>query len=83
MSAASTATSPLAMLREIRETVRDDLILIVMSATLDAEPVSKFLKAPIINVPGRTFPIEISHRASNDYVEHQVLDAFRGRGHFQ
>jgi ATP-dependent helicase HrpB len=33
----------IAMLREIRSTIREDLILIVMSATLDAEPVARFL----------------------------------------
>lgn len=53
----------IALLREVRQTVREDLILIVMSATLDAEPVSRFLGGcPIVNVPGRTFPIEIDYR---------------------
>ena len=33
----------LALLREVRETVREDLIIVVMSATLDAEPVARFL----------------------------------------
>jgi ATP-dependent helicase HrpB len=52
----------IAMLREVRENVRDDLLLIVMSATLDAEPIAKFLGGcPIVNVPGRLFPIEIDH----------------------
>jgi ATP-dependent helicase HrpB len=33
-----------------------------MSATLDAEPVARFLGgAPIVRVPGRTFPIEITY----------------------
>lgn len=53
----------IALLREVRQTVREDLILIVMSATLDAEPVSQFLGGcPIVNVRGRTFPIEIDYR---------------------
>jgi len=52
----------IAFLREIRNTVRDDLLIVVMSATLEAEPVSKFLDgAPILNVPGRTFPIDIRY----------------------
>ncbi len=52
-----------ALLREIQRSVRDDLILIVMSATLDAGPVAEFLGgAPVINVPGRTFPVEIEYR---------------------
>src|SRR3954447_12543598 len=51
-----------ALLREVRQTVREDLILVVMSATLDAEPVAKFLgNAPIVRVPGRTFPIGITY----------------------
>jgi ATP-dependent helicase HrpB len=52
-----------ALLREVRQTVRDDLILIVMSATLEAEPVSRFLGGcPILRVEGRTFPVEITYR---------------------
>src|SRR3954470_23990216 len=51
-----------ALLREVRQTVREDLILIVMSATLEAEPVSRFLGGcPIIRTEGRTFPVEITH----------------------
>src|SRR5688500_2879935 len=51
-----------ALLREVRQTVRDDLVLVVMSATLDAEPVARFLgDAPVVRVPGRTFPIEITY----------------------
>jgi len=52
----------IAMLREVRQTVREDLILIVMSATLAAEPISKFLgNCPIIRTEGRLFPVDISH----------------------
>src|SRR5438552_2277283 len=55
----------IALLREVRQTVREDLMLVVMSATLEAQPVSEFLgKCPIIRVPGRTFPIEIEHGKS-------------------
>ena len=52
----------IALLREIRQTVREDLMLIVMSATLEAEPVAKFLgDCPIIRTEGRIFPIEITY----------------------
>ncbi len=52
----------LALLREVADSVRDDLILIVMSATLDANPVSEFLGGcPIVRVEGRSYPVE------NDY----------------
>ena len=52
----------IAMLREMQQTVRCDLLLIVMSATLEAEPAAKFLgNCPVVSVPGRTFPIEIEY----------------------
>src|SRR5579871_4726619 len=52
-----------ALLREVKQTVREDLILIVMSATLDAEPVARFLGGcPILRAEGRTFPVDIVHR---------------------
>jgi ATP-dependent helicase HrpB len=41
---------------------RDDLRVVVMSATLDAEPVARFFgDCPIVSVPGRTFPIDVSY----------------------
>jgi ATP-dependent helicase HrpB len=43
---------------------RDDLRVVVMSATLDAAPVARFLGGcPVTEVSGRTFPIDISHHA--------------------
>lgn len=39
---------------------RQDLKLIVMSATLDAEKFQTYFNnAPLLKVPGRTFPVEI------------------------
>jgi len=56
----------IAMLREIRETIRPDLLLVVMSATIDAAPIAAFLgNAGVMNVAGRLFPIDIAHE-SND-----------------
>ncbi len=41
---------------------RDDLRIVIMSATLDADAVSSFLGAcPVVRVAGRTFPIEIAY----------------------
>ena len=52
----------LALLREVRETVRDDLMLVVMSATLDAAPVSRFLgDCPVVRAPGRSFPVALGY----------------------
>ncbi len=49
----------LALCLEIRAALRPDLCLIVMSATLDAEPVAQLLGgAPVITSAGRIFPVE-------------------------
>ena len=41
---------------------RTDLRIVVMSATLDAERASAYLDGcPVVNIPGRLFPIEIAH----------------------
>lgn len=50
----------LGLLFELQQLARPDLRIIVMSATLDAAQVSKFLQdAPIVHVKGRTFPVHI------------------------
>jgi ATP-dependent helicase HrpB len=44
---------------------RDDLHLVVMSATLDADRVSSFLDGcPVVRVAGRLFPLDISYAPS-------------------
>jgi ATP-dependent helicase HrpB len=48
----------LALACEVRAALRDDLILIVMSATLDAAPVATLLNAPLVTSQGRAFPVE-------------------------
>src|SRR5689334_23767811 len=40
---------------------RDDLAIVVMSATLDADPLARFLGAKIFNIEARAFPIEIEY----------------------
>lgn len=67
----------IAMLQEVRESVRSDLLLLVMSATVDADPVSRFLgDAPIMRIPGRTFPVEVAYSApSSDALAMRVRDA--------
>ena len=43
-------------------TKRKDLKVILMSATVDAERFSKYLgAAPVLNVPGRTFPVQVRY----------------------
>jgi ATP-dependent RNA helicase DHX29 len=41
---------------------RPDLKVVLMSATVDAERFSKYLDgAPVLNVPGRTFPVQVKY----------------------
>ena len=55
----------LAMLREAKIALRDDLRLVVMSATLDADAAAAFLReageVEIFHVPGRLFPVEVEY----------------------
>ena len=52
----------LGMVRRIQQTVRPELRIIVMSATLAAEPIARFLDdCPIVESEGRTFPVEIRY----------------------
>lgn len=48
----------LALCLEITGALRDDLILLAMSATLDADPVARLMDAPILTSEGRSFPVE-------------------------
>ena len=80
----------LALLREVRREVRPDLILVVMSATLDAEPVARFLDdCSIVRSEGRSYEVGIDYRpverpASPDalvpIIEEQIMDS-RASGH--
>ena len=66
----------LALLREVRETVRDDLILVVMSATMDAGPVARFLgDCPVLSVEGRAFPVEVAYRPTTRPAAPQAIVA--------
>ena len=52
----------LALLRRLQKSARPDLKLVVMSATLDAGPVAKFLgDAPTLRSEGRMFDVAIEH----------------------
>ncbi|MGH1415472.1 MAG: ATP-dependent helicase HrpB [Pelagimonas sp.] len=47
----------LALCLEIAGALRDDLILVAMSATLDAEPVANLMQAPVVTSKGRSFEV--------------------------
>ena len=55
----------LALLAELRREVRPDLLVLVMSATLDPEPIAAFLSpCAVVRSLGRAFPVEVRHDES-------------------
>ncbi|MGB3243823.1 MAG: ATP-dependent helicase HrpB [Sulfitobacter sp.] len=48
----------LALCLEVAGALRDDLLLVAMSATLDAGPVATLMDAPIVTSQGRNFAVE-------------------------
>lgn len=51
----------LAWLLQLRETSRPDLSLLIMSATLEAEPVADYLGCEVLRVPGRQHQVAVDH----------------------
>jgi ATP-dependent helicase HrpB len=51
----------LALCLEVAGALREDLMLIAMSATLDAGPVAELMGAPVITSEGRSYPVEMRH----------------------
>ena len=51
----------LALLKEVQASVRPDLRIVVMSATLNPDPIAQWLDAQVMTVPGRTYPVEVIH----------------------
>ena len=69
----------LAFLKEAMQ-IRDDLYVIVMSATMNTKKVSEYLgdeknPCPVLNIAGRKFPVEIEYK--NSSIEKAVLDEVR------
>ena len=61
---------------EIQQTIREDLKLLVMSATIDTNAISKYLdKAPIIKCPGRAYPVSVDYVSSRDYQTNSHLSS--------
>lgn len=78
----------LALVKQLQETRRPDLKMIVMSATLDAEPVAEYLKfgdlsspskapCPILVSEGTNFPVEVRYLDHHDErpITEQAADA--------
>ncbi|RMG18844.1 MAG: ATP-dependent helicase HrpB [Planctomycetota bacterium] len=56
----------LALAERARRSTRPDLRLVVVSATLDPEPIARHLGAPVLEVPGRIHPVRIEHARGRD-----------------
>ena len=57
----------LALVKQIQQTQRPDLKMVVMSATLDAEPVAKYLgDCPILISEGQSFPVQVNYLDSQE-----------------
>jgi len=70
----------LVLLHRLSRTTRPDLKLVVMSATLDAEPVAQFLDdCPRLRSEGRMFPVSIEYLPKPDDrpLEKQIVSAVR------
>ncbi|TAM11614.1 MAG: ATP-dependent helicase HrpB [Rhodanobacter sp.] len=50
-----------ALALDVQAGLRDDLRLVVMSATLDGERIARWFDAPRLSSPGRSFPVRIGY----------------------
>ena len=67
----------LALALDVQAQLREDLRLVVMSATLDGEKLARFLDAPRLSSEGRGFPVQIAHFPArrDETIEVQALRA--------
>lgn len=68
-----------ALALDVQATLRPELRLVVMSATLDGERIAHWLDAPRISSPGRSFPVRIEHppARTQESVEHHLARVAR------
>ncbi|MEO6365725.1 MAG: ATP-dependent helicase HrpB [Luteimonas sp.] len=67
----------LALALDVQSQLRDDLRIVLMSATLDGERLALFLDAPRLSSAGRSFPVSLAHFAArrDESLELQVKRA--------
>ena len=67
----------LALALDVQAGLREDLRLVVMSATLDGEKLAGFLDAPRLSSAGRSYPVRVAHfpERRDEAIEHQVKRA--------
>ena len=51
----------LALALDVQSQLREELRIVVMSATLDGEKLARFLEAPRLSSEGRSYPVTIAH----------------------
>jgi len=75
----------LALVKRLQQTERPDLKMVVMSATLDAEPVANYLGSetsvvPILQSEGRSFAVEVRYLSEHDErpITEQAASAVEG-----
>jgi ATP-dependent helicase HrpB len=72
-----------ALALDVQSSLRPDLRLVIMSATLDGERIARWFDAPRVSSPGRSFPVSITHtpaRSQETIEQHlarTVLQALR------
>ncbi|TWI13415.1 ATP-dependent helicase HrpB [Aerolutibacter ruishenii] len=67
----------LALALDVQAGLREDLRIVVMSATLDGERLAQFLDAPRLGSAGRSFPVSVAHFPARreEALEHQTRRA--------
>lgn len=66
----------LALARQSQTLFREDLQLIIMSATLNTEALAHLLKAPVLEATGRQYPVKVKHQAPTARQNQQFSAAF-------
>jgi ATP-dependent helicase HrpB len=64
---------------EVQQTIREDLKLLVMSATIDTSKISAYLdNAPVIKCPGRAYPVSVDYLHTDDkFLSSKVMKALK------
>lgn len=65
----------LALCLEVQQALREDLRLLIMSATLDSPRLAAALEAPVLQAAGRQFPVELRYQppaANQEPIAHMV-----------
>ena len=51
----------LALCNQVQQVLRDDLRILIMSATLDSERIAEVLRAPVITTTGKQYPVSFKY----------------------